>query len=95
MTPKPEYEQIIKDPYVLEFLDLPANEHFYESTLEQALIDHLQKFLLEGVSAASAYGGGIEAGTEAGGIRTAGGWIGRTENMKRAAGGTLVALLKH
>ena len=45
--PKPEYERIIKDPYVLEFLDLPANEHFYESTLEQALIDHLQKFLLE------------------------------------------------
>lgn len=45
--PKPEYEKIIKDPYVLEFLDLPANEHFYESTLEQALIDHLQKFLLE------------------------------------------------
>ena len=29
--PKPEYERIIKDPYVLEFLDLPANEHFYES----------------------------------------------------------------
>lgn len=46
-VPKPEYEKIIKDPYVLEFLDLPANEHFYESTLEQALIDHLQKFLLE------------------------------------------------
>ena len=46
-VPKPEYEQIIKDPYVLEFLDLPPNEHFYESTLEQALIDHLQKFLLE------------------------------------------------
>lgn len=45
--PKPEYERIIRDPYVLEFLDLPANEHFYESSLEQALIDHLQKFLLE------------------------------------------------
>lgn len=45
--PKPEYEKIIKDPYVLEFLDLPANEHYYESDLEQALIDHLQKFLLE------------------------------------------------
>lgn len=44
---KPEYEQIIKDPYVLEFLDLPANEHFCESTLEQALIDYLQKFPLE------------------------------------------------
>ena len=46
-VPKPEYEKIIKDPYVLEFLNLPANEHFYESTIEQALIDHLQKFLLE------------------------------------------------
>lgn len=47
LEPKPEYEKIIKDPYVLEFLNLPANEHYYESTLEQALIDHLQKFLLE------------------------------------------------
>ena len=28
LEPKPEYEKIIKDPYVLEFLDLPANEHF-------------------------------------------------------------------
>ncbi|MCD7922644.1 MAG: PDDEXK nuclease domain-containing protein [Clostridiales bacterium] len=46
-VPKPEYETIIKDPYVLEFLDLPQNEHFYESDLEQALINHLQKFLLE------------------------------------------------
>ena len=45
-VPKPEYEKIVKDPYVLEFLDLPKNEHFYESNLEQALIDHLQKFLL-------------------------------------------------
>ena len=46
LEPKPEYECIIKDPYVLEFLNLPANEHFYESELEQALINHLQKFLL-------------------------------------------------
>lgn len=45
--PKPEYEQIIRDPYVLEFLDLPANPHFYEKDLEQALINHLQNFLLE------------------------------------------------
>ncbi len=29
IEPKPEYEQIIKDPYVLEFLDLPTNGHFY------------------------------------------------------------------
>ena len=46
-VPKQEYERIIKDPYVLEFLDLPQNDHYYESDLEQALIDHLQKFLLE------------------------------------------------
>ena len=45
--PKPEYEKIIRDPYVLEFLDLPTNPHFYEHDLEQGLIDHLQKFLLE------------------------------------------------
>lgn len=45
--PKPEYEKIIRDPYVLEFLDLPANPYFYEKDLEQALIDHLQNFLLE------------------------------------------------
>ena len=47
LEPKPEYETIVKDPYVLEFLNLPVNEHFYESDLEQALIEHLQKFLLE------------------------------------------------
>lgn len=40
-------EDIIKDPYVLEFLGLEANTDFYESDLEQALISHLQKFLLE------------------------------------------------
>ena len=40
-------EDIIKDPYVLEFLDLPENTSFLEKNLEQALIDHLQKFLLE------------------------------------------------
>ena len=45
--PKPEYAKIIRDPYVLEFLDLPANPHFYEKDLEQALIKHLQNFLLE------------------------------------------------
>lgn len=47
LEPRPEYEKIVKDPYVLEFLDLEANPHFYEKDLEQALIDHLQKFLLE------------------------------------------------
>ena len=38
---------IIRDPYVLEFLGLSSNDDFYESDLEQALITHLQKFLLE------------------------------------------------
>ena len=37
----------IKDPYVLEFLDLPENIEGKESLLEKALIDNLQKFLLE------------------------------------------------
>lgn len=40
-------EHIIKDPYVLEFLDLKPNKAFYEKELEQALIDKLQEFLLE------------------------------------------------
>lgn len=47
LEPKPEYEKIIRDPYVLEFLNLSPNPNFYEKDLEQALIDHLQKFLLE------------------------------------------------
>ena len=38
---------VIKDPYVLEFLDLPESPRLMESDLEQALIDHLQAFLLE------------------------------------------------
>ena len=45
--PKPEYEKIVKDPYVMEFLQIQPDTHVYESGLEQALIDHLQQFLLE------------------------------------------------
>lgn len=45
--PKPEYEQIVKDPYVMEFLQIKPDTHVFESDLEQALIDHLQQFLLE------------------------------------------------
>ena len=40
-------EDIIRDPYVLEFLGLNPKDDFYESDLEDALITHLQKFLLE------------------------------------------------
>jgi len=44
---KVEPKDIIKDPYVLEFLGLEKNPNFYEKDLEQAIINHLQKFLLE------------------------------------------------
>ena len=44
---KNQPEDIIKDPYVLEFLGLPENIDFLEKNLEQSLINHLQKFLLE------------------------------------------------
>ena len=37
----------IKDPYVLEFLNLKEYPRLHESNLEQALIDKLQEFLLE------------------------------------------------
>ena len=47
LEPKPEYEKIVKDPYVMEFLQIQPDTHVFESDLEQALIDHLQQFLLE------------------------------------------------
>jgi len=37
----------LKDPMVIEFLGLPESPRLVESTLEQALIDNLQTFLLE------------------------------------------------
>lgn len=40
-------EDVIHDPYVLEFLGLKQSDDFYESDLEQALIGELQNFLLE------------------------------------------------
>ena len=47
LEPAKKPEDVIRDPYVLEFLGLKSNDDFYESDLEQALITHLQKFLLE------------------------------------------------
>ncbi|MDR2893085.1 MAG: PDDEXK nuclease domain-containing protein [Deltaproteobacteria bacterium] len=38
---------VIKDPYVLEFLGLNHSTHLFESDLEDTLITHIQKFLLE------------------------------------------------
>jgi len=40
-------KDIIKDPYVLEFLDLKDNISFREDELESALIEKIQDFLLE------------------------------------------------
>lgn len=39
--------EIVKDPMYLEFLGLEQKPHYYESDLEDALITHLQEFLLE------------------------------------------------
>ena len=40
-------QDIIKDPYILEFVGLPELPQYSESELEQRLIDNLQTFLLE------------------------------------------------
>lgn len=40
-------QEIVKDPMILEFLGLERRAHYYETDLENALIDHLQEFLLE------------------------------------------------
>ena len=47
LAPARAPEDVIRDPYVLEFLGLQPNSSFFENDLEQALIEHLQKFLLE------------------------------------------------
>lgn len=39
--------EIIKDPMILEFLGLKPNSTYYEKDLEQAIINHLQDFILE------------------------------------------------
>ncbi|RZJ86627.1 MAG: DUF1016 family protein, partial [Hymenobacter sp.] len=38
---------VVKNPYVLEFLGLKEKAGYRESDLEQAIIDHLQTFLVE------------------------------------------------
>ncbi|PIQ46644.1 MAG: hypothetical protein COW04_01050 [Deltaproteobacteria bacterium CG12_big_fil_rev_8_21_14_0_65_43_10] len=40
-------EDLLKDPYVFEFLNLPEDYRLSETDLEQRLIDHFQHFLLE------------------------------------------------
>ena len=40
-------QDLLKDPYILEFTGLPEKAEYSETELEQKLIDHLQQFLLE------------------------------------------------
>ena len=40
-------EDIVRDPYILEFLKLSENYKYTEKELEQSIIDNLQMFLLE------------------------------------------------
>jgi predicted nuclease of restriction endonuclease-like (RecB) superfamily len=40
-------EDILREPFVLEFLNIPEQNVFLESELEQRLLDNLQQFLLE------------------------------------------------
>lgn len=40
-------KDVLKDPYILEFLNLQPNWKLYEKDLEQGLLDNLQTFMLE------------------------------------------------
>ncbi|MFA5894063.1 MAG: PDDEXK nuclease domain-containing protein [Candidatus Margulisiibacteriota bacterium] len=40
-------EDVVKNPYVLEFLGIPEDYRYSEKELEQKIIDNMQQFLLE------------------------------------------------
>lgn len=40
-------KDLIKDPFVLEFLDIRENTKYHESDLEKNILEHLKEFLLE------------------------------------------------
>jgi predicted nuclease of restriction endonuclease-like (RecB) superfamily len=44
---KPTIQNLIKDPYIFEFLGLPTDTKNTEFAIETAIIDQIQKFLLE------------------------------------------------
>ncbi|MDO8929927.1 MAG: PDDEXK nuclease domain-containing protein [Bacteroidota bacterium] len=44
---QPKFSDIIRDPYIFEFLGLKQSDVFREKELEKAILDHLQEFLLE------------------------------------------------
>jgi predicted nuclease of restriction endonuclease-like (RecB) superfamily len=41
------FSEIIKSPYILEFLNIPEKSQYSENDLEQEIINHLQQFLIE------------------------------------------------
>jgi predicted nuclease of restriction endonuclease-like (RecB) superfamily len=41
------FSEIIKSPYILEFLNIPEKATYSENDLEQEIINHLQQFLIE------------------------------------------------
>ena len=45
--PLQDKEEYIKNPLIAEFLGLPANTDYTESTLEKAILTNLQRFLME------------------------------------------------
>ena len=40
-------KDLVKDPFVLEFLDIKENTSYLESNLEKNILEHLKEFLLE------------------------------------------------
>ncbi len=40
-------KDLVKDPFVLEFLDIKENTNYLESDLEKNILEHLKEFLLE------------------------------------------------
>lgn len=47
LEPPTKADGLLKDPYVLDFLDMGGRTDYREDELEQALMDRLQEFLLE------------------------------------------------
>jgi len=44
---KPAINSVIRNPYILEFLDIEEKAEFNESDLENSILNHIQKFLME------------------------------------------------
>ena len=42
-----ESKDLVKDPFVLEFLDIKENTNYLETDLEKNILKHLKEFLLE------------------------------------------------